>query len=220
MTMINHSFRRAYTMLELLLALVIISILMASLIFFSRAFMTTANTFSKDISSELATRSFIDGFTYDVSQAGFSPKGSILNPSLVAEPGNLPIFLVNDVSGNVNSIRISYDSYNYSINSHFDRREYVTYSVEPMIGNKVSFAKGIFVDRAFRTSSSGSVASPTKIFGVKQLAIGLVKSFTCSEKKVAGITKGLSCRLEIYMDADINSKVLTYDFQSNSEQLF
>lgn len=207
-------------MLELLLALVIISILMASLIFFSRAFMTTANTFSKDISSELSTRSFIDGFTYDVSQAGFSPKGSLLSPSLVAEPGNLPIFLVNDVSGGVNSIRISYDSYNYSNNSPYDRREYVTYSVEPLIGNKVSFAKGIFVDRAFRTSSSGSVASPTKIFSAKQLAIGLVKSFSCVEKKVAGITKGLSCRLEIYSDADINSKVVIYDFQANSDQLF
>jgi hypothetical protein len=182
--------------------------------------MTTANTFSKDISTELAVRSFIDGFTFDVSQAGFSPRGSVLTPSLIAEPGNLPIFLVNDMSGAVNTIRISYDSYNYLTNNPYDRREYVTYSVEPMVGNKMGFAKGVFVDRAFRTSSLGTVASPTKTFSVKQLAIGLVKSFTCSERKVAGITKGLSCRLEIYMDTDINSKVLTYDFQASSEQLF
>jgi type II secretory pathway pseudopilin PulG len=207
-------------MLELLLALTIISILMASLIFFSRAFMATANTFSKDISTELAVRSFMDSFLYDISQAGFSPKGSLLSPSLVAEPGNMPIFITNDTFGLVNTIRISYDSHNYSNNNQYDRREYVTYTLEPLVGNKLGFAKGIYVDMSFRTPISGSVASPTKIFNVKQLGISLVKSLICTEKKVAGTTKGLSCRLEIYTDSDINSKVLTYDFQANSEQVF
>lgn len=216
----KKSLKHAYTMLELLLALTIISILMASLIFFSRAFMTTANTFSKDISTELAVRSFMDSFLYDISQAGFSPKGSVLTPSLVAEPGNMPIFITNDAFGLVNTIRISYDSHNYSNNNQYDRREYVTYTLEPMVGNKLGFAKGIYVDRSFRTPISGSVASPTKIFNVKQLGISLVKSLICTEKKVAGTTKGLSCRLEIYTDSDINSKVLTYDFQANSEQVF
>lgn len=182
--------------------------------------MVTANTFSKDISTELAVRSFMDSFLYDVSQAGFSPKGSQLSPSLVAEPGNVPIFITNDISGLVNTIRISYDSYNYSNNNPYDRREYVTYTLESLDGNKLSFAKGIYVERAYRTSTSGSVASPVKVFGNKQLAISLVKSLICTERKVAAITKGLSCRLEIYTDSEIDSKVLTYDFQANSEQVF
>jgi len=87
--------RRAFTLLELMLALIIISMLMASLVFFSKAFMNTATSFSKDIYADLSVRSFIDQFSYDMSQAGFTPVGSILVPALTAETGNAAIFITN-----------------------------------------------------------------------------------------------------------------------------
>ena len=211
--------RRAFTLLELMLALIIISMLMASLVFFSKAFMNTATSFSKDIYADLSVRSFIDQFSYDMSQAGFTPVGSILVPALTAETGNAAIFITNASDGNVSMIRISYDSYNHSGASNLNRRNYVMYSVQLMDG-RAAFTNGIYVDRSYRTSTSGTPTAPLKVFNTKQLALGLVKAFTCIERKISGITKGLSCRLEVYSDLNINSRVLTYDFEANSEQVY
>jgi prepilin-type N-terminal cleavage/methylation domain-containing protein len=216
-----HQFplRRAFTLLELMLSLVIISILMASLVFFSKAFMTTATSFSKNIYADLSIRSFIDKFSHDMSQAGFTPVGSILVPTLTAETGNSAIFIANNSDGNVSIIRISYDSYNYAMLNNLNRRNYITYSMQPMDG-RASFANGIYVDRAYRTSTSGTATAPLKDFSSKQLALSLVKKFTCVEKKISGLTKGLNCQLEVYSDLNVNSQLLTYDFEANSEQIY
>jgi hypothetical protein len=103
--------------------------------------------------------------------------------------------------------------------NNLNRRNYITYSMQPMDG-RASFANGIYVDRAYRTSTSGTATAPLKDFSSKQLALSLVKNFTCVEKKISGLTKGLNCHLEVYSDLNVNSQLLTYDFEANSEQIY
>ena len=122
---LTRGYSDGLTLLELMLALLITSIVMAAFLLFSKSFSFTSEEFKKDIVSQLTVRSFVDQLQFHASQAGYSPIDSQLAKSITAETREPLWFSAADSQNHVSAVQMTYDA-------STSRRDYALYQVLPL----------------------------------------------------------------------------------------
>ena len=199
------SFRQGLTLIELLIALIISSIVMASFMLFSKSFFYTSDSFIKDISTHLYMRSFFEQINFHASQAGFSPVNTVMSNSMQAEIRE-PIWLnADDSIGNVTAIQFTYDT-------STNRREYALYEVRDLI-RQGRTEKAIYITRTYKQGAVNLIMS-------QQLLLAGVKEFICKSRVNLGYVRALDCALEVYKKISPEAESIRYEFTISSPQSF
>jgi prepilin-type N-terminal cleavage/methylation domain-containing protein len=193
------------TLVELLIALLISSIVMASFVLFGKSFFFTTDTFIKDISTHLYMRSFLEQINFHASQAGFSPVDTVMSNSIQAEVRE-PIWIdTSGPSGGVNAIQFTYDT-------STTRREYALYEIKDLT-RKGRAEKAIYITRTYKQGAVNMIMS-------QQLILAGVKQFNCSKRVTLGYVRALDCALDVYKKFSPETDSVRYEFSISSPQSY
>ena len=196
---------KGLTLLELMLALLITSIVMAAFLLFSKSFSFTSEEFKKDMVSQLTVRSFVDQLQFHASQAGFSPMDSQLAKSITAETREPLWFSAADSQNHVSALQMTYDA-------STSRRDYALYQVLPLTRADRA-EQAVYLTRSYYTTGTNPLLT-------QQLVLAGVKEFICVPTTISGWVRSLACTLEVYKALSPNQDTVRYAFTIGTAQYF
>lgn len=206
---------RGLTLVELMLALLISSIVLAAFMLVSKGFNTVSTDFRQDIKTQLEMRSFIELLNTHSSQAGYQPPDTLfatgiksLNPFYLngsaANPG---------VTVNVATLQFIFDSSNAL-------RDFVIYTVQPNVRKGRTEKKVVMTHHYVNPSNSIFPVLNNAITGPPVDALVGVKDFQCSFRSIAGTPRALDCYLSVYKDLAPSTATLDYAFTLATTQSY
>ena len=207
--------KEGLTLVELMLALLISSIVMASFMLVSKGFNSVSTDLQQDMRSQLGIRSFIELLNLHASQSGYQPADT----SFATGIKTLNPFYLNGTATNP-GVLSDVATLQFIFDSSTTTRDYALYGVQTNV-RKGRTEKKVVLTHYYKNTSNATVAilgSASPMVTVDVL-LG-VKDFKCSFRAILGTPRALDCYLSVYKDFAPSTATLDYEFTLATTQSF
>jgi prepilin-type N-terminal cleavage/methylation domain-containing protein len=221
-------YQAGMTMVELIAAMLISSILISSVYFLLKSFKQNSNQIKQEIDTQILTTNFISVFSNEIASAGYQPIDSLLQTSIFTPEVSNPAQVVNvtfSQNYSINTITVRYDVSRTT-------RQVITYRIGTL--NRSSLRpneKVIYKSKMQYSNYPLNRFQSTSVFN-DQIALSGIEDFECipsinpSPVNANGSIRGLNCILSMYTSTETTisnssaSKVRTYQFYAKANNLF
>lgn len=221
--------QKGMTLVELLTAMLISSILISSVYFLLKSFRQNSNQLKNEIDTQVYTTNFISIFTSEIASAGYQPIDSYLQTSIFTPEFSNPSQVINiifDQNYSVKSITIRYDVNQFA-------RQIIKYEVKkninrtPLIPNE----KAIYKTKTLYSYYPSNRLTSSTVFS-DQIALAGVEDFECvpstnpTPVNINASIRGLNCSLSMFTSTEslnMGSSQLNlrnYQFYAKANNLF
>lgn len=219
--------QRGMTLVELITAMFISSILISSVYFLLKSFKQNSNQLKQEIDTQILTTNFISIFSNEVASAGYQPIDSYLQTSIFTPEVSNPAQVINvafSQNYSISSITMRYD-----VNQ--TTRQVVTYRVNTLNRSPLRPNEKVIYKTKMQYSTYPSNFQSVSVFQ-DQIALAGVEDFECipsiNPTPVNGNAsiRGLSCILSMYTSAEgrignsLATNTRTYQFYAKAHNLF
>lgn len=216
------------TLVELVTAMLISSILIASVYMLLKSFRQNSNQLKHEIDSQILTTNFINVFSNEVASAGYQPIDSYLTTSIFTQEMSYPANVIHVTYSNnntVDNIVIRYD-----VNQ--TTRQVVTYRLVNLKRTDQRPSEKVLYKTKVQYSNYPSNNYRSTIVFQDQIALAGVEDFECIRSinptpvSANASVRGLSCILSVYTSAETQisnstlTKLRTYQFYAKANNLF
>ena len=220
--------QRGMTLVELITAMFISSILISSVFFILKSYKQNSNQLKQEIDTQFLTTNFISIFTNEVASAGFQPIDSYLQTSIFTPELSNPAQVINvtfSQNYSISSITIRYDVSQAA-------RQIITYRVANI--NRSALRpneKVIYKSKTLYSFYPSNRYTSSTVF-TDQIALAGVEDFECIPSinptpiNANASVRGLSCILSMYTSVEgrianaAATNTRTYQFYAKAHNLF
>jgi prepilin-type N-terminal cleavage/methylation domain-containing protein len=206
---LNHH-QRGMTLIELIVAIFIVTILVSAIFVLIKNYRNTSNQTVSDINTDAYVNNFLQTFTEEISHSGHQPIDSTL--SAITLNGKVLNFAYSGGSL-VSQVAIASDLDQYT-------RQTLTYQLSPTLRDSQHPNELAFI----KTKQLSNGTSTENVF-VNEIALAGIDSFSCVESlnlsplNPNAALRGVDCTLVVYGAKGFN-KLNTYKFYANTDNQF